>query len=382
MPKNIKDKNYVRFLLVLLTAVVLSAVYVSFWGTARSAVSKPAPEITLNVIPLKPSDTTIKKKYIGYITPIRSVDLVPNVSGYIDEVWVEGGQEVKAGDNLLLIDQREYKAELDAAKSAVVQAQADYNNAKSYYQRIKRAGIKAVSQSELDSAKAQFLSTQGVLEEARANLDKARVLYDYTILQSPISGQVGNVDLTRGNYVSPASSPLLKIIQYDPIRVVFSISDKEYLDEISRHADGNLFNGESIRLRLADGKTYSRSGVFKFTGNELDKTTNSISIYADFANPGKELVANAYVDVLLERVVKGAFLIRQNYVTLAPEGAYVYTVKNNQLLKTPVNIITTVGSDYLVGNKFADGEYLVVDKVGRISKDAKVKIKVAAGEKD
>ncbi len=382
MPKNIKDKNYVRFLLVLLTAVVLSAVYVSFWGTARSAVSKPAPEITLNVIPLKPSDTTIKKKYIGYITPIRSVDLVPNVSGYIDEVWVEGGQEVKAGDNLLLIDQREYKAELDAAKSAVVQAQADYNNAKSYYQRIKRAGIKAVSQSELDSAKAQFLSAQGVLEEARANLDKARVLYDYTILQSPISGQVGNVDLTRGNYVSPASSPLLKIIQYDPIRVVFSISDKEYLDEISRHADGNLFNGESIRLRLADGKTYSRSGVFKFTGNELDKTTNSISIYADFANPGKELVANAYVDVLLERVVKGAFLIRQNYVTLAPEGAYVYTVKNNQLLKTPVNIITTVGSDYLVGNKFADGEYLVVDKVGRISKDAKVKIKVAAGEKD
>lgn len=382
MPKNIKDKNYVRFLLVLLTAVVLSAVYVSFWGTARSAVSKPAPEITLNVIPLKPSDTTIKKKYIGYITPIRSVDLVPNVSGYIDEVWVEGGQEVKAGDNLLLIDQREYKAELDAAKSAVVQAQADYNNAKSYYQRIKRAGIKAVSQSELDSAKAQFLSAQGVLEEARANLDKARVLYDYTILQSPISGQVGNVDLTRGNYVSPASSPLLKIIQYDPIRVVFSISDKEYLDEISRHADGNLFNGESIRLRLADGKTYSRSGVFKFTGNELDKTTNSISIYADFANPGKELVANAYVDVLLERAVKGAFLIRQNYVTLAPEGAYVYTVKNNQLLKTPVNIITTVGSDYLVGNKFADGEYLVVDKVGRISKDAKVKIKVAAGEKD
>ena len=87
-------------------------------------------------------------------------------------------------------------------------------------------------------------------------------------------------------------------------------------------------------------------------------------------------------DVLLERAVKGAFLIRQNYVTLAPEGAYVYTVKNNQLLKTPVNIITTVGSDYLVGNKFADGEYLVVDKVGRISKDAKVKIKVAAGEKD
>ena len=75
-------------------------------------------------------------------------------------------------------------------------------------------------------------------------------------------------------------------------------------------------------------------------------------------------------------------MIRQNYVTLAPEGAYVYTVKNNQLLKTPVNIITTVGSDYLVGNKFADGEYLVVDKVGRISKDAKVKIKVAAGEKD
>ena len=375
-----KNKIYVRFMIIIFTVTILASVYVSIFNSANSAVSKEPPALTLNVIPLKATNTTIKKQFIGYVIPIRSVNIVPNVSGYIDEVWVEGGQEVKEGDNLLLIDQREYKAELDAAKSSVIQAQAEFNNAKSYYQRLKNAGKQAISPSELDSAKAQFLSAQGSLEAAKANQDKAKVMYDYTILQAPISGQVGNVDLTKGNYVAPNSSPLLTIIQYDPIRVVFSISDKEYLREITQQSDGKLFKGENIHLRLADGKIYSHNGEFKFTDNQLDKSTNSISIYADFANPDKQLVANAYVDVLLEQDIKNAFLIRQNYVTLTTDGAYVYTVKNNKLLKTPINIITTINNNYLVSNKFTPEEYLVVDKVGRISKDTKVKINIVSKE--
>ena len=126
-----KNKIYIRLVAIFLTVAVLASVYVSIFNSANSAVSKASPSLTLNVVQLKPSDTTIKKQYIGYVTPIRSVNVVPNVSGYIDEVWVEGGQEVKEGDNLLLIDQREYKAELDAAKSSVIQAQAEFNNAKS-----------------------------------------------------------------------------------------------------------------------------------------------------------------------------------------------------------------------------------------------------------
>ena len=98
------------------------------------------------------------------------------------------------------------------------------------------------------------------------------------------------------------------------------------------------------------------------------------------------MVANAYVDVLLERPLHDVYRIRQNYILMEPAGNYVYTVKNNQLLKTPVQLAGTIDNDYVVANRFADNEYLVIDKVGAIDKHTPVKIKVvsngsASGEK-
>lgn len=364
---------------------VLLLVFEVCWAPESSwaAPVQTQRELSLNVIPIEPQDVTITSTYVGYVTPIKSVNLVPNVSGYIEDVFVQGGQDVKTGDNLVLIDQREYKAALDAAIAATTQAQANFNNAKVYYERIKKAGKKAISKTEFDNAKAQYLSALGNLEGAKANQAKAQVMYDYTILQSSIDGVVGNVDLTKGNYVAPGSGALLSIIQYNPIRVVFSISDKEYLNEIAKQNGAPLFAGEKIMLKLSNGNLYKPLGEFKFTDNSVDKTTGSVAVYADFANPNHELMANAYVDVLLEKNVKDAVLVRQNYVVLAPDGNYVYTVKDNQLLKTPVTILDEQNGNYVLANRFAKGEYLVTDKVGNVGKDTKVKIKItsANGEK-
>ncbi len=365
-----------RFVSALISAAVVAICAVSL-KTADSAVPA-ASEPVFSVLPLKPQDITITSSYVGYVTPIKSVDLVPNVSGYIEDVWVEGGQEVRAGDNLLLIDQREYKAALDAAKAAVTKAQADLSNAKAYYERIKRAGSKAISPTEQDSAKAGYLSALAAVEQAKAEEAKAQVLYDYTVLQASIDGVVGNVSLTKGNYVAPAGSPLLSIVQYNPIRVVFAISDKEYLNAVSRQDGQPLFAGENIRLKLADGSLYQAAGEFKYTGNALEKGTGSVAVYADFANSGRELMPDAYVDVLVERVIKGGYALRQNHVTLSPDGAFVYVANNNRLRKVPVKIAGEQDGYYILNNQFAQGDYLVIDKVGNIAPDTTVKTKIAA----
>lgn len=345
--------------------------------TADSAVPA-AQEPVFNVLPLKPENITITSSYVGYVIPIKSVDLVPNVSGYIEDVWVEGGQEVRAGDNLLLIDQREYKAALNAAKAAVTKAQADFANAKAYYERIKKAGAKAISASEQDSAKAGYLSALAAVEQAKAEEAKAQVLYDYTVLQASIDGVVGNVSLTKGNYVAPAGSPLLSIVQYNPIRVVFALSDKEYLNAVSRQNGQPLFAGELIRLKLADGSLYQKTGEFKYIDNAQEKGTGSVAVYADFANSERKLMPDAYVDVLVERMVIGGYALRQNYVSLSPEGAFVYVANNNRLRKVPLKIIGEENGFYVVNNQFAQDDYLVIDKVGNIAPDATVKTKVAA----
>lgn len=367
---------YSRILFILIILALAAGIYM-LWPRHADTRTRPAASdgLVMNVVPLTPQPVTITDTYIGYVTPVQSVDLVPKINGYLDKIWVKGGQDVKAGDNLVMIRQNEYKAQLDAAKAQVTQARADFNNAQIYYERIKKAGAKAISKTEVDNAKAKYLAAQGALAQANANQALAQVNYDYTLLKAPITGTVGNVDLTKGNYVSPASAPLLKIIQYDPIRVVFSITDKAYLDEMRRHPD-NLFGGEKIRLRLSNGAMYQQPGRFQFTANEIDRATNSIAVYADFANPNKTLVANAYVDVLVERTIPEAVLVRQNYVTMSADGNFVYTVRDGQLFKTPVEIITAQGPDYVLADTFQPGEYLVVDKVGTIDKNTKIRIKV------
>ncbi len=381
MTKSSKAKRYGYWIIGVFALSVLFVMYFEVLDIKKSKAATSSPsntkEMTLNVIPLKRQNVELINQYIGYITPIKSVSLVPNISGYLQDIWVQGGQEVKIGDNLILIQQDEYKARLDAAEASVGQAQAAYNNASIYYQRIKKASSKAVSKTDFDNAKAQFLSAQAALAQAKANYALAKVNYDYTVLQAPIDGIVGNVDLTAGNYVSPSSSPLIKIIQYNPIRVVFSITDKEYIQEIKNNKE-TLFKGENIKLRLANNILYPYSGEFKFTDNEINRSTNSISVYADFANPDKMLVANAYVDVLLEKKLNDVYLIRQNYVDMSSGGNFIYTVRGGKIYKNAIEISGIKGDNYVVSANFASDEYLVTDKVKKIPEGTKVKIKQVA----
>lgn len=364
---------------ILLPVIVVLALVLGYYALAshhknvQNKAVDSAAELTLNVMPLKTQDVKIEKSYIGYVTPINDVNVLPYISGFLEDIFVEGGQEVKQGDTLIIIRQNEYKARMDAAKAEVMQAEATFNNAKVYYKRIQDAGPKAISKTEVDNAKASFLSAQAQVANAKANYELAKVNYEYTIIQAPISGIVGNVTLTKGDYVSPASTPLLRIIQFDPIRVVFSITDKDYLEEITH---GSLFEGEKIKLKLADGRIFEKSGTYKFADNELNKTTNSISVFADFENADKTLVSNAYVDVLVEKNYSDGVLINQNLVTMSPEGNYVYLVNNNRLDKVKIEIITSVNNQYLVKNGFKKGDYIVLDKIGRIGKNQKIKINV------
>lgn len=222
-----EKRTYTDLLIIL---VILAAVLAwFFWPSAHrkptSEDSRPQ-ELALNVMPLAPRDVSLTQSYIGYVTPIHSVDIVPYINGFLEDIMVDGGQRVERGDNLILIRQNEYKASLEAAEASVLQADATLNNAAVYYRRMKQAGTKVISKTELDNAKASYLSAKAALAQAKANRDLAKVNFDYTIIQAPISGIVGNVDLTRGDYVSPSSGTLLKIIQFDPIRVVFPLPTK------------------------------------------------------------------------------------------------------------------------------------------------------------
>lgn len=308
---------------------------------------------------LTSKELTVVTPYIGYVTPIHEAVVQPYISGFIEKIYVQGGQTVKKGDVLVVIKQDEYIAALKAAYANILKAEAGFHNAATYYERLKKAG-KSVSAAELESAEASYLSAAATFEQAKADYQLAEVNYDYTIIKAPIDGVVGNVFLTPGNYISPAGPALFTIMQYSPVRVVFSISDKEYLKELEKNTP---FENETLFLELPNGKVFKNAGVFRYTDNSIDKTTTSVSVYADFENIGKTLTPNTYVTVLSHNAFKDAVEIKKNLVILQNSGNFVYLVRQGKLIKTEVEILATVGENFVLKNTFQTGDALVKDSV-------------------
>lgn len=364
---NGEIRRYWRSLLAVIIVVVVMIVVKHYVSSTADGKNGELSEV--KVIPITETSIVAEKKYIGYVTPINEVVVYPYISGFISEVLVDGGQKVKVGDELIKIKPEEYIAELNEAIATAESAEADFNYAKNYYERMEKAGVKAVSQTELDNARAKYLAAQGAWKQSEAAIEKARVNLEYTVLKSTIDGVVGAVSLTAGDFVSPQNK-LFNIVQTDPMRIVFSISDKDYLAE-NRHSE--MFEGEKISLKLADGSEYQYEGKFAYADNAMDRATNAIAMYADFPNPKKELVDNAYVTVVVSKQYSGV-AVAKNLVTLLPEGAEVNVAVGDIVRPHLTEILAEHQDKYIVKNNFKKDEALVIDEVTVGREGQKMKI--------
>ena len=149
----------------------------------------------------------------------------------------------------------------------------------------------------------------------------------------------------------------MELVQYDPIRVVFSLTDKEFLNNFDKKKEQLPI----VKIRLANGEIIPQSGKIKYTANSMDKNTNSLAVYTEFANPDNRLMPNAYVEVLLERNYKNAILIAKTLVIMQADGDYVYSVLNGVLNLHKLQILGEVNDKFAVADNFAKDEYLVTE---------------------
>lgn len=366
-------------IVLLLIAIGGAGVYIYLHekSVRQPATATESAEQTVDVITVKTQSVTLEKSYIGYVMPIHSVAVLPMISGYIEQVLVTGGQDVTAGQPLFILRQGEYKADLESAIAKVLQADATLSNAQTYYDRMINAGSKAISKTNLDNAKTSLLSAKADVASAKAAKDIAEINLGYTVVSATISGLIGDVNVSPGDYVSPAGKALVTLIQYTPIRVVFAIPDKEYLTQKAQPAD-RPFDAWTLKLRLADGSVFDGTGQVQFFNNEVTPQTSSVNVYADFDNPNKELLSGAYVTVLMEKKVKDAILIPQGYVHLNPSGAFVYTVQNGHITQTPVQLGQAVDNAFLIESGLKPGDQVVAQTQITVSPKETVQTRIGS----
>ncbi|HOF40555.1 MAG TPA: efflux RND transporter periplasmic adaptor subunit [Candidatus Hydrogenedentes bacterium] len=335
------------------------------------------------------------QEFIGRVESIESVDVMPQVSGYLQTVHFEEGSRIAAGDLLFTIEKAPFEARVALAEAAVHQAeanvpaaQADLEAAKAnlvraekYYERLKNADQRSVVQADLDKATADFQQAQAhvkqataaiqqakaALEQGQASLSLARIDLGYTEIRAPISGPIGKALVTEGNYVTPARGPLARLVQLDPVRVVYSVPDRHFVALLQAvHERGP--SAVVLQLRLPDGTVYDGEGDWSFADNEMDPSTGTIALRARFANPAGLLVPMTNVTVLARSAeTRTAPKVPSQAVMADQQGEYVYVVTAENLAEQRRVVLgAEVEGHRIVEEGLTPGEQVVVSGLQKV----------------
>lgn len=315
------------------------------------------------------------QEFMGHVEPIEKTDLRAQIDGTIAEVAFTEGSMVKAGDLLFLIDPRVYEARVAQAKAALEKAKASSENADRYYARISAVDKRSVTEAEIDQAYATMLEARAAIAQCEADLKSAEINLGYTRITAPISGRIGKSLLKKGDYVAPSMGSLARIVQTDPVRVVFSIPDKELLQGRRVIEEHGKIEAIRAQLRLADGSIYEHDGESDFVSNEIDSATATLAIRYRFANPNQFLVSNGYVTVLLsEAEPKEIIAVPTGAVLANATGDYVYLNVNGTAVRRIVKLGETQGGYIAILEGLSEGEEVITEGVVNVSDGAKLNV--------
>ncbi|MDR1026153.1 MAG: efflux RND transporter periplasmic adaptor subunit [Lactobacillus sp.] len=322
------------------------------------------------------------KSHIGIVEAIRSVDLRPQITGYVEKVLFQEGGFVNEGDILFVIEQERYQATVELRTAELKKAQAHlYQVDKEYKRQLSLNKQKYASEQKLDTAKSDLLQAEASVKQAKANLDLAKIDLNYTVIKAPISGYIGKALVTDGNYVNSSTQVLARIVQVDPIRVVFSMTDKDFLDARKNfdHKEKKLRS----RIILPNGDIIDNNGNSHFTNNEANTSTATIASYIEYENKGQFLIPGNYVNVLIGAGdPANVLLIPQAALAQDEVGTYVYVVNSEGVAEQKR---VTLGEVYdkrqIVTEGLTSLDYVVIKGQQKIADGQKVKADIISTAK-
>lgn len=318
---KIMKKSYLFAGTVALLAVIAGC---HFYGQKEETASLPAVNVT--VAEVQEEEINNPKTYVALIEAINSVDVVAKVSGSLDKVNFVEGSFVKKDDPLFIIDKDTYRANYNLAQAQLESAKANLTKTERDYNRQKQLSAKNIaSKATYDSAESAYLQAKAAVSQAEAQLQLAKIDLDNTEVKAYIDGYIGKTQVTEGNYVNASAEPLARVVQINPIRVAFSLTDKEFL-ELNAGSDKPLENFV-MNIELASGEIFSEKLERVFANNEINQGTATIAVYADIKNDKGLLRPGAYVKMFITSSnPKKALTVPETAIIQNEETSQVYVV--------------------------------------------------------
>ena len=346
-----------------------------FSSCSQKEEQGPPPPPNITVIQTKAQEVPIYQEFVGQIYGFKDIAIRARVEGYLEDIHFEEGSRVEKGALLYTLESQKFEADVAAKMSMVAEQQTRLAKAESDLRRIKPlAEQKAVSESDLDGAEAQYEASVESVKAATANLRAAKINLGYTKIYSPIFGIIGKTIAKVGDFVGRSPNPVIlnTVSRIDTVLVEFFITETQYLQVarrlLSKSAAVEKKRQSLLQLILADDSLYEHNGKFDFADREVDPTTGALLLQASFPNPEEILRPGQFARVkAMVKVVEDGILIPQRCV-VELQGLYsVFVVgDSNKVEERDVKVGPKIEQFWLILEGLKPGEQVVYEGLQKV----------------
>jgi len=369
-------------LIAFILIVIIATLYYVFGGPAaqqrragRFAAEGPVPVL---VAPVTRADVPVYLDAVGTIKALNTVTVRPQVDGKLLSVNFKEGDDVKKGDVLAKIDPVIYQALLDQAIAKKAQDEAQLANSKIDLARYEKlAATAAINKQQADTQRALVAQNTALVQADQAAIDNARAMLGYTTITAPLDGRTGIRMVDEGNLVRAAdvNSAIVVMTQLRPISVLFNLPQQELPQLNAAVTKGPL----SVEAQRSDTDAVIDRGLLRVVDNQVDQTTGTVKLKAEFPNPDLQLWPGQFVNIrLLIDTLKQVVVIPTGAVQRGPNGTFVYVVEDdNTVTVRPITVQKQDETQTVVRGGLEANERVVTTGFVRLTDGSKVSVGTA-----
>ena len=347
-----------------------------------------APLMAVQVVDARRTDVPLSFEMVGSTLGNQDVPIRARVEGFLETRDFQEGTFVKKGDLLYTIDPQPFQAKLVEAQSLLAAAQTMLVKSQADLGRIKPlAEMNAVSEQDLDSAVAQEAAARARVNAAKAGVELAEIELSYSRIYAPIDGLIGLTKAKPGEFVGREPNPVVlnTLSDIDPIRVRFSISEREYLTlargALERNREGNVGrlsrekrDKNPLDLILADGTVYRHQGYIDGSAQSIDPSTGTFTLEATFTNPDSLLLPGQFARVRSSYMTLEDVVVVPRQAVVELQGRFqVYTVNgDNEVVLVTVQTGPVKDNEIVIESGLTGGESVIVEGIQKVRPGMKV----------
>jgi len=354
---------------------------VAFYSCNSSSSGSMAPPVqSLPVVSLQTQNATMYQDFNASLEGTKNIDLRPQVDGYLQKIYVDEGAHVHKGQILFQVDDKPYQEQLNNAKSTLLSAKANLENAQINVDKLTPLlKNNLISDVQVKTAKAAYDAAKANVAQAEAIVNSARINLGYTTITALVDGYIGRIPYKIGSLVSRTSpEPLTVLSEIQSVYAYFSLSENDFI-QFKEHFPGKTVEEKlqqmpPVQLVLPDNTIYAEKGTVEIADGQFNKTMGTISFRAIFPNVNGLLRSGNTGKIRVPQTVSAALIVPQEATYEIQDKVFVFLMNDsNKVASQPINVMGRKGNYYLVNNGVKSGDKIVYAGLDRLKDGAIIK---------